>query len=462
MHEFLSKVSLLSGLPPEDLEKLSKEVTHHHLKGGDLLFEEGAPGDACYIILEGALTVTKRSGEHDVLLAERVPGEVLGEMALLDNAPRTATVRAREDCHLIGIGKDAFDQLLYTSAGAALAMLHTFTTRLREMQSALHHSEKMAALGTMTAGAAHELNNPAAAARRASGQLGETLTRLHHAGREVEALGLNSDRRKTLDSLRDDLVSRAASPVYLDTIARSDRESEVETWLDEHDVTEGWELAPPLVSAGYASGDLEVIAGQFEADHLPAILRWLAVTYAARGLLEEINHSAGRISDIVRAMKQYAYLDQAAVQEVDIHEGLDNSLIMLHHKIKDGVTVIRDYAPDLPKITAYASELPQVWTNLIDNAVDAMKGSGELRIQTRHEDDHVVVAITDNGPGIPPEIQPRVFDTFFTTKAPGAGTGLGLHISYTIIEKHHGQIRLTSRPGETTFEVSLPLAGPSK
>ncbi len=250
---------------------------------------------------------------------------------------------------------------------------------------------------------------------------------------------------------------RAGKPVDLDPVERSDRELEVEGWLEEHGVDDGWEMAPALVSLGFDSQELGRFAGKLGSDHFAAAIRRVGSNYAVLSLLAEIGQGAGRISDIVKALKSYSYLDQAPVQNVDVHEGLDSTLVILRNKLS-GIHVRREYAPELPSIQAYGSELNQVWTNLLDNAADALEGEGEIAIRTHQEDDEVVVEIEDNGPGIPTELQSRIFDTFFTTKPPGQGTGLGLDISYNIVvQKHRGDIRVTSAPGRTSFEVKLPV-----
>jgi signal transduction histidine kinase len=255
----------------------------------------------------------------------------------------------------------------------------------------------------------------------------------------------------------------AVPPAYLDALARSDLESELETWLDDHRIEQAWELAPVLVSLGWHAERLEELAEEFTPEQLPVVVAWLANGSSAYNLLDEVQSSAERISEIVKAVKTYSFLDQAPIQQVDIHDGLENTLVILKHKLKTGVTITRDYAPNLPRIEAYGSELNQVWTNLIDNAIDAMHGKGEitLRTYTRGEGaiaDNVVVEIEDNGPGIPPDVRQHIFEPFFTTKGPGTGTGLGLHIVYNIVvDKHQGQITVTSKPGQTCFQVALPV-----
>lgn len=455
--DFFRRQVLFAGLADTEIDWLALESERIALKKGDWLMEEGKPGDALYIIIDGELQVTKRAGEKDVVLAMRGSGDVIGEIALLDDAPHSASVRALQDSHLYKISRDTFNELIRSHPSATLAILRTVTARLRNTEAMLRQNEKMAALGTLSAGLAHELNNPAAAARRSADQLRHALTNLQKSTADVGALNLDERQVKALMMLRDETARRAASPAQLDPLMRSDREGEMQTWLEDLKVDEAWELAPALVSFGWDISSLQNITQDFSATQSPIIICWLGNSSIAYSLLGEIAHSAERISEIVKAVKSYSFLDQAPVQEIDVHEGLENTLVMLRHKLKEGIQVTRDYAPDLPRIEAYGSELNQVWTNIIDNACDAMQGKGELRIKTYRQDECVVVEITDNGPGIPEAIQSRIFEAFFTTKPPGVGTGMGMHISYNIIQKHRGSIHLTSQPGATTFQVVLSI-----
>jgi signal transduction histidine kinase len=273
----------------------------------------------------------------------------------------------------------------------------------------------------------------------------------------LNSLSLSASQQAALLELDRQAGLRAAQPVGLDSLQRSDQESALEDWLDENSVDNGWELAPQLADLGYSASELDHLASEFPGNALGVVLGWLGVTFTIYNLLEEIAQGTTRISEIVKALKSYAYLDQAPVQSIDVHEGLDNTLVMLRSKLKAGVSVHRQYATDLPRIQAYGSELNQVWTNIIDNAVDAMDGKGEITIRTRQEKGHVVVEIEDNGPGIPENVQSKIFDPFFTTKPVGKGTGLGLNISYNIIKKHQGEIKVISHPGMTRFVVTLPL-----
>lgn len=330
--------------------------------------------------------------------------------------------------------------------------------KLNVMHNQLIMQEKMASLGKLSAGMAHELNNPAAAAQRSAAQLQDIFSRWQ--GMQVRMRGLTLDEKQTakLSELDEIAKQRSRQPVELNAITRSDREDALEQWMQARGFDTHGDLVPSLVSFGYDLSDLEKLAAFFSAQQFPVIIDWLSFKFAIYSLVREISIATGRIVELVKALKTYTYMDQAPVQSVDIREGLDNTLIILHNKLKRGITVIREYADDLPLIQAYAGELNQVWTNIIDNAIDAMGGDGTLIVRVRQEDRWVVVEIEDNGPGIPPENLSKIFDPFFTTKGPGKGTGLGLNISRNlIVQKHHGQMTVKSEPGSTCFSVSLPI-----
>jgi signal transduction histidine kinase len=436
-------------------------VTTVELRAGEVLFKEGSPGDRVYVLKEGSLEVIKQAGNREVLLAVNdEPGMVIGEMALIEQAPRMATVRARYDSTLLGIHQNQLDLLLNSSPSAGQAILHTVLVRWRNTESLLRQSEKMAQLGTLTAGVAHELNNPAAAVQRSADQLQTKLGRFEKIHIRLGQYTCTDLQLRKLNELTANAQIRSMQFVTLDPLLRSDREYELEEWLEAHGIDDGWDLAPILVNLDYETADMDAIAEVFDGSLLRTIVQWLGAISTVYSLVVEISQGAGRISDIVKALKSYSYLDQAPIQEVDIHEGLDNTLIILRSKTKEGIHIVREYAPDLPRVSAYGSELNQVWTNLIDNAIDAMDGDGQITIRTRRADNDVVVEIEDEGPGIPPEIQPKIFDPFFTTKGPGRGTGLGLNITYNIIvEKHRGAINVDSRPGRTVFQIRLPIVG---
>jgi signal transduction histidine kinase len=379
-------------------------------------------------------------------------------MSVLDQAPRVASIVALTPCRLLQIDQETFMALIDWSPSAARAILKTFAQRIRSTQAALQQREKMAALGTLSAGIAHELNNPAAAVKRGASQLREDLGRLEKLTIQLDGLDVPEEQRQALSELRAQIDDSARQAEQLDAITRADRESEIQDWLEAHDIPEPWEAAPRLVALGFTGERLERLEGIFDGATFPLVIDWAAARGSSIALLEEISSSAERISDIVKAVKEYSYLDQAPLQEVDLHEGLENTLVILRSKWKQKITVNRNYQRDLPKVEAYASELNQVWTNIIDNAIDAMKEGGELTLCTYGEPDNACVEICDTGPGIPPDVQPRIFDAFFTTKPVGVGTGLGLHISYQmIVLNHHGRLTVESRPGHTCFKIALPF-----
>jgi signal transduction histidine kinase len=322
----------------------------------------------------------------------------------------------------------------------------------------LRQSEKLATLGKLSAGMAHELNNPAAAARRGADQLRQLFIQLQITYLELGRMNLNEAQLDMLTELAKAVQVQAAQLADLDALTRSDREYEVESWLEDKNIGNAWELAPALVEMGYTPEKLVLLADEFRPEQLGTAVAWLASTHTIYGLLTEISEGAGRISEIVKALKTYTYLDQAPVQDVNVHEGLDNTLVMLRSKLKKGITVHRDYCAYLPRIEAYGSELNQVWTNIIDNGVAAMDGQGIITIRTHYEGNWITIEIEDNGPGIPEQVQSKIFDPFFTTKAPGEGTGLGLNISHNIIvQKHKGELTVDSQPGRTCFQIKLPV-----
>jgi signal transduction histidine kinase len=326
----------------------------------------------------------------------------------------------------------------------------------------LRQSEKLATLGRLSAGMAHELNNPAAVARQGAEHLRATIARLERARFALGAAGLTSTQHDLIAKLEKEAEERAKKPSSLDPIARSDLEQEVEAWLDRNDIEDPWEHASTLVAMGLCAAELEDLTGSFDGSSTPAVIDYFTTKFMTYTLLEEIGHGAGRIAEIVKTLKGYSYMDQAPIQSVDVREGLNDTLVMLSGRLRDGIAVDFDYEEDLPRIQGYGSELNQVWTNLIDNAISAMDGKGALELKVYQDDQWVVVEVADSGPGIAIEDREKIFDPFYTTKAPGEGTGLGLNISHGIVvEKHKGKISVESKPGDTRFTVKLPISDSS-
>ena len=446
MLERFRQVPLFADLSDEDLARVCGESLDVQLEPGEVLFREGEPGDRAYVVTAGELAVLRASDRRQVLVAVQGEGAVLGEMALVEEAPRSATVRARTPAHLLSISKTALDDLLTSSPSAARSVFGTLLRRTRENHDLLRHQERMVQLGTLAAGVAHELNNPAAAVQRTAGQLSAELDRLIGAlpdhGRATEALELLGARGQ-----------QARTPVEV-----SDEEEAVEDWLRARGVNEAWEVAPRLVEAGIGVAEL---AGLRDGADLSETVRLLAAAAAVRRSAAEIAEGAVRIAEIVRALRSYSYLDRAPVQDVDVVGGIEDTLVLLGN-VTRGVRIVREYEPGLPTITAVGGELNQVWTNLIANACDALAGASAPRLTLRaaRRDQDVVVEVEDNGRGIPSEVQGRVFDAFYTTKPPGQGTGLGLQISYRIVAlEHGGDLTFESEPGRSTFRVALPIHG---
>lgn len=448
---------LFSELADADLRRLADVAEPLHVPAGELLIEEGTPGDCFFVIGSGELEVARQADGAELPIARVGPGAVQGEMAALEGGARTASVRAVTDVDALKIPAEALSELVGASPEAAVAMVRTIAGRLRSTEGLLAQREKLAALGTLSAGLAHELNNPAAAIRRSVGALGAAL---QGRMRAAQLLSADSPRLARLVTARPD------APGELRALERADLTDAVAALLRRLGASRPDVAAGSLVDAGWTAEKLASALEGYRGGEVDAAVEWLESAAAADGLVREVTMAAERIASIVAAVKDYAYLDQAPVQRVDVRRGLDDTLVILSHRLKAGVSVTREYADDLPEIEVFGSELNQVWTNIIANAVDAMDGRGELLIRTEAADvagEHgVCVTICDTGPGIPPERLPRLFEPFFTTKPPGVGTGLGLHISHSVVTRHGGRIDVESRPGRTCFIVTLPPRPPKR
>ena len=449
--------SLFPKLSEEQLQQLSECGSEVQLEPGEVLFTEGDPTYDFYVVLEGEIKVTKKVGQEETVIVVHQRGEFTGELSMLTGTPSAASARAVGSSRVLRFEAQNFKNLVTTCTPMMDILLPAMAQRSQDLEAQMRQQEKLAALGKLSAGLAHELNNPAAAGRRAAQQLREALQKLQSRTSCLQEQHFSDVAWQLLINLQQEAITHSTTVAPLDPLTQSDREDALNDWLEQHEIADSWLLAPTLVSAGIDEERLNTLANQLSGE-VGDVLTWLEATLTMNGLVNEVEQSTARISQLVKAIKAYSYMDQGPLQEIDLHEGLENTLTILGHKLKRGVTVTRTYDRNLPRICAYGSQLNQVWTNLIDNAIDAMNEKGKLSIRTVREDDRVLVEIADNGAGIPPGIQSRIWEPFFTTKGVGEGTGLGLDIARRIIVKqHNGNINLFSEPGNTRFEVRLPM-----
>jgi signal transduction histidine kinase len=458
--EDLRAIALFDGLTDEQLAELHAGAEEVPFGPGDELFREAKPAGSWWVLLEGSIDLVRRIGnEETVLRVMGTPGQWAGGFQAWDpNGVYLATGRGATPGRILRVPAG----LLRASAEAwfpfGVHLILGLVQTVRSIEAVARQRESLVALGTLAAGLAHEINNPASAATRAVDALAETSETMQTAFRRLAMGSIPPDRLAALDTLRRAIEPPAGTvkPLQL-----ADREDALSDWLADHGVEREWRVAPPLAAAGLDTDWCDRVAGLLDDDELEPGLEWIAASLSTGALLSELKESTGRISDLVAAVRSYSQLDRASVQRMDVTEGLEATLVMLAHRL-GGVTVTRDYGTGVPRIEAIAGELNQVWTNLIDNAVDAMRGSGTLRVSTRAHEHGVVVEIGDTGPGMSKEVQAHAFEPFFTTKGVGQGTGLGLDVSRRIVtERHGGEITIDQRPGETVLRVRLPLRLPA-
>lgn len=453
----LRQVPLFAQLPDEQLQWLSEQGTEVWFQAGQQIAAQGDPPDGFYVILEGKtewIAVIQGQSAHAVTLAA---GEIFAELILLLDEPYPTSGRALMDVHLYKLTPDIFWEMLRRCPATLRGILKTSAQRSQIHAAVTQQQAKLISLGTLSAGLAHELNNPAAAVYRGIKNLEEVLQKLPTLALKLHQQPMAAEQTTFLSDLYTQATASVKHPAQLDPLTQSEAEDAVTDWLEEHAVANGWKLAPSLVAAALDTEKLDQIVAHVTPNCLSDVLNWLEATLTGVELLGEIKLSAARTSELVKAMKAYSYMDKAALQEVDVHEGIENTLTILNYKLKHGVTLKREYG-QLPHICAYGPQLNQVWTNLIDNAIDATSGKGQLWIRTSQEGDRILVEIADDGCGIPPDIQSRIFEQFFTTKEVGKGTGLGLDIAQRIVVgQHKGDIRFDSQPGNTRFQVRLPI-----
>jgi len=423
---------------------------------GTVLVADGNRYPFFLVVLEGEVRIVRDYDQQTILMAVVKPGNYTGELTLLLDIPWPSTARVVQPTRLFRLSQDDFWRMLSLCRSVTREIFKSAAGKMRNLEGYTQQREKLASLGTMAAGLAHELNNPAAAARRAAAHLQQATDKLQACLCLLSKV-LDHDQWQQLLSASAEALARLAQAPKLDHLDRSDREDKMANWLQARGVMTAWELAPTFISAGVDTPWLEDMLGKLPPASQAEALGWLEARLNLKLLLSQIEQSTGRIAELVKAVKSYSYMDQSPMQEVDIHEGLESTLTMLGHKLKK-VTLNRAFDRSIPRIMAYGSELNQVWTNLIDNAIDAVNGSGKVCVGTCLEDNQVVVEIVDNGPGIPPAVQAHMFEPFYTTKPVGSGTGLGLIISNRIVaERHGGEIEFESKPGETRFKVRLPV-----
>lgn len=452
--EDLGSIDVFRDLPAEALDWLSERMELHESKKGELVIHAGDPADHLTAIFSGSLR-GERPDTGVVFVAQA--GEVTGLLPFSRLSHFPSNVYSVKDTRAGYLNKKHFPEMLQRFPVLHQRLVELMADRIREYTRATNQQEKLMALGQLSAGLAHELNNPASAGMRATDYLRKAVKDFRNANGKLAKLNLDLEARRFLIELEAELGEKACPMVAMDSLERSDREERLAAWMEKQNVQDAWTLAPDLVDANCTQQTLEQVAAHIPKEFLGIAFGRLTASLNINRLLDEIDSSMKRITELVRSVKDYSYMDQMPEQEVDIHDGIDTTLIMLKYRLKNGVEVIREYDRNIPRMTVRGRELNQVWTNLITNAVDAMDGKGTLRIVTRCAEGKARVEVIDSGAGIPPEIKDRIFEPFFTTKNVNEGTGLGLDIAARVVRNHGGDIQVESKPGHTVFAVRLPL-----
>lgn len=432
-------------------------------KAGESVSVEGEPAECFYVLLSGTLTMVRmiRGDEVEMTRTDQ-PGVYSGatQFYLGDQVDQVygATIRALTDASFLALPAVDFAAKFRQWFPMAVHLLQGMFLGLRNANELVAQRERLLALGKLTASLTHELNNPAAAAVRATETLRERFAGMRHKLAMLADGHFDGLQLHRLTKVQEKFIERMATAEELTPMQVADREDELGEWIEEREVQGGWDLAPVFVAAGITTSDLDELSNAVDPGFLAPALRWLSYTVETENLLLEVKESTKRISALVGAAKQYSQLDRTPHQDVDLHEGLDATLVMMAGKKPEGVQIVKDYDRSLPHVPAYAAELNQVWTNLIDNAVDAVAGKGTITIRTARDGDYALVEVIDTGPGVPEELRRRIFEPFFTTKGVGQGTGLGLDVSWkVVVNRHGGDLRVVSSPGDTHFQVRLPL-----
>ena len=450
----LIRVPAFADLPDDQIAWFLSKSEEVRFIAGETYVRQGDPADWMFVLLEGQFQWRSEFGGETVILAGK-PGEVTGMLPFSRMKQFTVSGRALTDARVLRFPASLLPELIQKMPELTSRLVGYMSDRIRETTRIEQQRDRLVSLGKLSAGLAHELNNPASAARRATTQLGHILKNIKEASVELGKRDLSPAQKSEIEKLEAWFTQTDVPPP--DALTISDLEDQIDSLLRSHGQNDLWQLAAALARRNIKPEALESLFASLDADTARAALIRIAASVEVASLLHEIESSTARISDLVGAIKEYTYMDQSPVQNVDVVKSLETTLTILNHKLKHGVTVKREYQPVL-LVNSFGSELNQVWTNIIDNAIHAMQGKGELRIRTYREDGCAVVEIGDNGPGISAEVKPHIFEPFFTTKGVGEGTGLGLDTVQRIVKKHRGNIQVTSKPGDTRFQVWLPLA----
>ena len=451
----LLRVPAFADLPDDQIGWFLSQSEELHVKSGDTYARQGDPADAMFVALDGQLEVRGELGGETIVISIK-PGSVTGLLPFSRMKQFTVSGHAIADSRLLRFPAAMFPELVQRMPELTQRLVGLMSDRIRETTRIEQQRDRLAGLGKLSAGLAHELNNPASAAKRAASQLRDILKKIKDASHDLGSRDLTPTQKSEIEKMEASLTRWNGSPP--DALTVSDREERIDSLLRSHGQNDLWQLAAGLARRNVEPQVLEPLFDSLDPDAARAALVRIASSVEVADLLNEIESSTTRISDLVRAIKEYTFMDQAPVQNVDIAKSLETTLTILNHKLKRGVTVQRDYHAIPLLVNSFGSELNQVWTNIIDNAIDAMSGKGELRVRTYRDNGCAVVEIGDNGPGMSLETKSHIFEPFFTTKGVGEGTGLGLDTVQRIVKKHRGNIQVTSKPGDTRFQVWLPLA----